>query len=117
MKHRDTMHWTDAAVDTIIASDHPPWSTRMTAKHPLFDRADAFSRQHRSGDVIVLPNAWDPGSAVLMAAAGFPAIATTSAGMTFAAGLPDGETLGRAGMLDRIAAIVRRVAVPVTADL
>jgi 2-methylisocitrate lyase-like PEP mutase family enzyme len=67
--------------------------------------------------MVVLPNAWDPGSAVLMAAAGFPVIATTSAGIAYARGCRDGERLGRAGMLDCVGAIVARTGVPVTADL
>ena len=50
----------------------------MSATQALRDQAEAFCRQHRSGDMVVLPNAWDPGSAALMAAAGFPVIATTS---------------------------------------
>ncbi len=89
----------------------------MNATPSLRDQAAAFCRQHRSGDMIVLPNAWDPGSAALMAAAGFPAIATTSAGIAYARGCSDGERLGRDGMLDCVAAIVARSAVPVTADL
>jgi 2-methylisocitrate lyase-like PEP mutase family enzyme len=89
----------------------------MSTKPSLREQAEGFSRRHRSGDVIVLPNAWDPGSAALMVAAGFPVIATTSAGIAYACGCGDGERLGRAGMLERVAAIVTRSSVPVTADL
>jgi 2-methylisocitrate lyase-like PEP mutase family enzyme len=89
----------------------------MNATPSLRDQAAAFCRQHRSGGMIVLPNAWDPGSAALMAAAGFPVIATTSAGIAYARGCRDGERLGRGGMLDCVAAIVARSAMPVTADL
>jgi len=89
----------------------------MNATHALHDQAEAFCRQHLAGDMIVLPNAWDPGSAALMVAAGFPVIATTSSGIAFSRGCRDGERLGRAGMLDCVAAIVARSAVPVTADL
>ena len=77
----------------------------MSISSSLRDRAEAFSRQHRSGEMVVLPNAWDPGSAALMAAAGFPIIATTSAGIAYARGCRDGERLGRAGMMDCVAAI------------
>jgi 2-methylisocitrate lyase-like PEP mutase family enzyme len=83
----------------------------------LRDQAETFGRQHRSGEMVVLPNAWDPGSAALMAAAGFPVIATTSAGVAYARGCRDGERLGRAAMMDCVAAIVARSPVPVTADL
>jgi 2-methylisocitrate lyase-like PEP mutase family enzyme len=89
----------------------------MSATPALRDQAEAFCRQHRAGDMVVLPNAWDPGSAALMADAGFPVIATTSAGIAFARGCCDGERMGRAGMLDCVAAIVARSPVPVTADL
>lgn len=89
----------------------------MSATHRWRDHAEAFCRQHHAGDIIVLPNAWDPGSAAMMEEAGFPVIATTSSGIAYASGCRDGETLGRAGMLERVAAIVARSAVPVTADL
>lgn len=89
----------------------------MSDTHPRHDQAEAFCHQHLSGDMIVLPNAWDPGSAALMVAAGFPVIATTSAGIGYARGCRDGETLGRVGMLQCVAEIAARSAVPVTADL
>ena len=65
----------------------------------------------------MLPNAWDPGTAVMMAQAGFPAIATTSAGIAFALGMPDGEHIGRVRMLEQCREIARAVSVPVSADL
>jgi len=80
------------------------------------DQLMQFAARHAGPGVIVLPNAWDPGSAVLMAEVGFEAIATTSAGIAHAQGLPDG-TLGRDEMLAYIAHIARAVPVPVTADL
>lgn len=75
-----------------------------------------FVARHAEPGIMVLPNAWDPGSAVLMAEAGFEAIATTSAGIAHAQGVPDG-TLGRDEMLVQIERITRAVPVPVTADL
>src|SRR4051794_26779678 len=89
----------------------------MSITAALRDQAEAFCRQHRTGGMVVLPNAWDPGSAALMADAGFPVIATTSAGIAFAGGCSDGERMGRAVMLDCVAAIVARSPVRVTADL
>ena len=80
------------------------------------DQLTQFAARHAGPGVIVLPNAWDPGSAVLMAEAGFEAIATTSAGIAHAQGRPDG-TLGRDEMLACVARIARAVPVPVTADL
>jgi 2-methylisocitrate lyase-like PEP mutase family enzyme len=89
------------------------------------DRAQHFVRLHQNG-CFLLPNAWDAGSARVLEAAGFPALATTSAGIAFSAGRPDhdsfaehpaGGRLDRATMLRRIAGIVDEVRVPVSADL
>jgi 2-methylisocitrate lyase-like PEP mutase family enzyme len=52
-----------------------------------------------------------------MVQAGFPALATTSAGIAFAAGLPDDGRIGRDAMLDRVAAIAAAVDLPVSADV
>jgi len=70
-----------------------------------------------TGSGFVLPNAWDAGSARVLEQAGFPAIATTSAGIAWACGRPDGGALGRDEMLEHVARIVSAVDVPVTADL
>ena len=65
----------------------------------------------------MLPNAWDAGSARILEGVGFPAIATTSAGIAWSCGVPDGESLDRDTMLEHIGRIVAAVEVPVTADL
>ena len=71
----------------------------------------------------VMPNAWDAGSAVLLAAAGFPAIATTSAGIAFSLAkgdhtLPDGApAVSREQMFERVREITAASAVPVNGDL
>jgi 2-methylisocitrate lyase-like PEP mutase family enzyme len=83
----------------------------------LHEKATAFSDAHRGPAIVVLPNAWDPGTAILMAAAGFPFIATTSAGMAFAQGVPDGQRLERSRMLELVGRIAAAVDVPVSADL
>ena len=67
--------------------------------------------------MLVLPNAWDAGSARIFVEAGFPALATTSAGIAFSLGYPDGERISRAEMLAAVARITARVTVPVTADM
>ena len=79
--------------------------------------SEAFRKLHYGPDLLVLPNAWDAASARLLAAAGFPAIATTSAGIAFARGFSDGERIGRAEMIHDVARIAECVGVPVTADL
>lgn len=80
------------------------------------DKAAALLALH-SGPGFVLPNAWDAGSARILEQVGFPAIATTSAGIAWSLGIPDGGALGRETMLEHIARIVAAVDVPVTADL
>jgi 2-methylisocitrate lyase-like PEP mutase family enzyme len=66
---------------------------------------------------LVLPNAWDPASAVAIEAAGAQAIATTSGGVSWAIGVPDGGGLTRAAAVDMVRRIVAAVSVPVTADI
>ncbi len=65
----------------------------------------------------MLPNAWDVASARVFEEVGFPAIATTSAGIAFSLGYPDGQRIPREEMFARIARIARAVKVPVTADI
>jgi 2-methylisocitrate lyase-like PEP mutase family enzyme len=72
---------------------------------------------HCGPEILVLPNAWDAATAKIMEQAGFPALATTSAGIANACGYPDGERMGRERMLEVVARIVSAVGVPVTADL
>jgi 2-methylisocitrate lyase-like PEP mutase family enzyme len=80
------------------------------------DRGAALLALH-SGPGFVLPNAWDAGSARILEQVGFPAVATTSAGIAWSLGVPDGEALDLDTMLERVAGIVAAVDVPVTADL
>jgi 2-methylisocitrate lyase-like PEP mutase family enzyme len=70
-----------------------------------------------AGPGFVLPNAWDAGSARILEQVGFPAIATTSAGIAWSCGVPDGGAIDRDTMLEHVGRIVAAVAVPVTADL
>lgn len=67
--------------------------------------------------MLVLPNAWDAGSASIFVEAGFPALATTSAGIAFSLGYPDGERISRDEMLAAVSRITRRIQVPITADM
>jgi 2-methylisocitrate lyase-like PEP mutase family enzyme len=60
------------------------------------ERTDAFRRLHRPGDPLLLPNAWDYGSAAALAGAGHPAIGTTSLGVAAVAGKPDAAAATRA---------------------
>ncbi|OBG90848.1 2-methylisocitrate lyase [Mycobacterium sp. E3251] len=75
-----------------------------------------FRRLHQQG-CFLIPNPWDAGSAIALAKLGFPALATTSAGLCFARGLPDTVTALSVGeALNNIAEIVAAVSVPVNAD-
>ncbi|MEV4532695.1 isocitrate lyase/phosphoenolpyruvate mutase family protein [Asanoa sp. NPDC049518] len=80
-------------------------------------RADALRALHRPGDPLVLPNAWDAASARAVEAAGFPAVATSSAAVALSLGYADGEATPVQEMLDAVARIARAVGVPVTADV
>jgi 2-methylisocitrate lyase-like PEP mutase family enzyme len=81
------------------------------------EKAEDFRLRHRGPGVLVLPNAWDVASARILEEAGFPAIATTSAGIAFSLGYPDGQRIPREEMIARIGRIARAVKVPVTADV
>lgn len=80
-------------------------------------KAELLKALHHGERPLVLPNAWDIGTAIIAAEEGFPAIATTSAGVAFALGLPDGEAITLDEMAAVVGAIARRVKVPVTADM
>ncbi|MFZ2509831.1 MAG: isocitrate lyase/phosphoenolpyruvate mutase family protein [Gordonia sp. (in: high G+C Gram-positive bacteria)] len=64
--------------------------------------ATAFLALH-TGPGFVIPHVWDAGSARLLEQMGFPALATTSAGIAWARGLPDGQRLGVEVMLESVA--------------
>ncbi|MBY8977289.1 isocitrate lyase/phosphoenolpyruvate mutase family protein [Rhodobacteraceae bacterium NNCM2] len=87
----------------------------MKSQH---EKADLFRAAHQPGNPLVLPNAWDVGSARMLAGMGFQAIATTSAGFAFSQGDMD-----RIGVTSREAALahardlVEAVDLPVSADL
>jgi 2-methylisocitrate lyase-like PEP mutase family enzyme len=83
----------------------------------LAARAAALRALHRPGDPLVLANAWDAASARATQAAGFAAVATSSAAVAEVLGYTDGETTPAGEMLDAVARLVRAVEVPVTADL
>jgi 2-methylisocitrate lyase-like PEP mutase family enzyme len=83
------------------------------------DRSDLAARLRRLQEErpLVLPNAWDPASARVIELAGAPAVATTSAGISWAYGRGDGERLTREEMVEAVRRIVAAVTVPVTADI
>ena len=80
-------------------------------------KAEAFRALHKRGDPVILPNAWDAASAVFVAEAGFAAVASTSAGVAWALGKPDGQVVTRDEMAGAVARIAAAVSLPVTADM
>ncbi|MET0145617.1 MAG: isocitrate lyase/phosphoenolpyruvate mutase family protein [Ilumatobacteraceae bacterium] len=78
--------------------------------------ADTFRALHRLGDPLVMPNAWDAGSARLFESLGFLAVATTSSGFAATLGRLDGGVTA-AEAIDHTAALVAATSRPVNADL
>jgi len=89
----------------------------MVDGEALKAKAQAFRLMHRGPKILVLPNAWDAVSARILAEAGFGAIATTSGGIAFSLGYPDGQHIARDEMLAVVRRIASAVKVPVTADV
>jgi 2-methylisocitrate lyase-like PEP mutase family enzyme len=81
------------------------------------DKAESFRKLHHGKRVLVLPNAWDVASARVFEDAGFPAIATSSAGMMVSLGFPDGEIMGRDLLIPAIKRIADSLSVPLSADV
>jgi 2-methylisocitrate lyase-like PEP mutase family enzyme len=85
--------------------------------HVQAEKAERLRKLHHGPHILVLPNAWDVASARLMEELGYPAIATTSAGVAASLGYPDAQRISRGEMLEVVARIARAVRVPVTADM
>jgi len=79
-------------------------------------KAEVFRKMHH-GRLLLLPNVWDVASARTIEESGFGAIATTSAGIAFTLGYPDGQRISRREMLAVVGRIAAAVQVPVTADV
>ncbi len=80
------------------------------------DSASCFHALHREG-LLILPNAWDAGSARIVETAGAKAIATSSAAVAWSHGYPDGEAVPADTLIATVREIVRVVSVPVSADI
>jgi 2-methylisocitrate lyase-like PEP mutase family enzyme len=81
------------------------------------EKAERLRELHLGGGILVLPNAWDAMSARVFESCGFGAVATTSAGIAYALGYPDGERLTRDEMAEATARVARAVEAPVSADV
>jgi 2-methylisocitrate lyase-like PEP mutase family enzyme len=80
------------------------------------DKARAFRALHEASAPFVIPNPWDIGSARLLEALGYKALATTSAGYAFSIGVPD-NAVGRAQMIRHLSELAPSTDLPVSADL
>ncbi len=81
-------------------------------------KANAFKILHEREGIFIMPNPWDAGSARILESLGFEALATTSAGLAFSLGKPDGEgAVTREETLENARAIIAATNLPVSADL
>lgn len=80
------------------------------------EKARQFLALHKPGQPLLLPNPWDLGSARVLAALGFKALATTSSGAAMGMGRTDGS-LTRSEALEHARAIAKFTGLPVSADL
>ena len=96
----------------------PPHAVSMN-KSDQVRLAESFRARHVRKPVLLLPNVWDGISTRLFVAAGFEAVATTSGGVAWALGYPDGEATPWGEVVAATARIVRAAGagVPVTADI
>jgi len=81
------------------------------------EKAEAFRGLHDRRRVLILPNAWDVPSARVFEDEGFPAVATSSAGMMVSLGYPDGEEIPQREFLSAVRRIASVLSVPLSADV
>jgi 2-methylisocitrate lyase-like PEP mutase family enzyme len=81
------------------------------------EKAQAFRELHHGRRILILPNAWDVPSARVFENEGFPAVATSSAGLMVSLGYPDGEVIGRDEFVSVVERIARVVSVPLSVDI
>ncbi len=81
------------------------------------DKAQDFRELHRGKRILILPNAWDIPSARVFENEGFPAVATSSAGLMVSLGYPDGEVIGRPEFVSAVERIARVLSVPLSVDI
>ena len=80
-------------------------------------RAEAFLALHTAPEILILCNTPDVATARVVVEAGYPAVATSSAGVAWMFGYPDGESISRDEMLSMVRRVAEGVDVPVTADM
>jgi 2-methylisocitrate lyase-like PEP mutase family enzyme len=78
---------------------------------------NTFRALHNGNELLLLPNAWDPGSARLIESLGAKAIATTSAGLAWSRGYPDGDALPIEQLITTTRDIARVIRLPLSIDV
>ncbi len=86
-------------------------------KHSQEEKAQHLLSLHSNGELLVLPNIWNPIGARILEAKGFSAVATASAAVAAAFGYQDGEKIKWSTLIDIITRIANSVDIPVTADI
>ena len=81
------------------------------------EKAETFRELHQGKKMLILPNAWDVASARVFEDEGFPAIATSSAGVMVSLGYPDGEVIDRKEFVSATQRIAGSLSVPLSADI
>lgn len=82
------------------------------------EKAKEFKALHQRSGIFVVPNPWDAGSARVLETMGFKALATTSAGLAYSLGKPDGHaSITREETLQNVQNIIHATSLPVSADL
>jgi 2-methylisocitrate lyase-like PEP mutase family enzyme len=89
-----------------------------SAENILQAKAEEFRALHQREGIFVVPNCWDAGSAKILESLGFKALATTSAGLAFSLGKPDGHAaITREQTLQNAQSIINATSLPLTADM
>ena len=118
---RFRLHPHVAALRLSRPVDHPFGGTDSHGKQTMDEaqerKGTMFKDLYSADGIFVMPNAWNAGSACMLEAAGFAAVGTTSAGISFCLGLPDDEgVLTREAALEETNRIAGAVRIPVSAD-
>jgi 2-methylisocitrate lyase-like PEP mutase family enzyme len=105
------MHSTTGPGEAIIRGGEEIMRTQA-------EKAAAFRALHARPGAFIIPNPWDAGTARMLAALGFEALATTSLGLANSLGRPDGaHAVSRAEVLENCRIIAAATDLPVNADL
>jgi 2-methylisocitrate lyase-like PEP mutase family enzyme len=102
-------------VNSVGSETSPTYAHAMTSHESIASRRAHFADLHHKPEVFVIPNPWDVGSARILVALGFPALATTSSGHAASLGKPD-QHVDLDELLAHVTAIVDAVDVPVNVD-